>query len=285
MRKKTTSIPVNNFGGTLNAGIVIEKICFEDLPDFSEWGGPERHDRHSFFLLEKGTVTMEIDFQQYKIKSPSVIYMHPDQVHRIIAFEQVTVNSWAINDEQLHPPYLDLLKDITPAKPLLLNKETFSIISEAVSLCIKFSERKNEKLYHPLLKDSCNTLVALVASQYLGQSKPTDKLSRFEMVAKAFREMLEGHYTAIKRPAAYAQKLNISTPYLNECVKNATGYSVSCHIQQRVILEAKRLLYHSGKSVKEIATELGYDDYPYFSRLFTKVTGTTAVAFRNKNFD
>ena len=89
----------------------------------------------------------------------------------------------------------------------------------------------------------------------------------------------------MKSPSEYADKLNLSTAYLNECVKNTTGYSVSYHIQQRVILEAKRLLYYSDKSVKEIAAELGYDDYPYFSRLFTKIAGITALAFRNKNLD
>ena len=48
---------------------------------------------------------------------------------------------------------------------------------------------------------------------------------------------------------------------------------------------AKRLLYHTDKSVKEIAFELGYDDYPYFSRLFTKSTGMSALTFRNKRHD
>ena len=57
------------------------------------------------------------------------------------------------------------------------------------------------------------------------------------------------------------------------------------HIQQRIILEAKRLLYHSGKSVKEIATEFGYDDYPYFSRLFSKVAGMNALTLRGKNLE
>ncbi|WP_231577446.1 helix-turn-helix domain-containing protein [Sphingobacterium sp. IITKGP-BTPF85] len=80
-------------------------------------------------------------------------------------------------------------------------------------------------------------------------------------------------------------RLNISTPYLNECVKDVTGYPVSYHIQQRIILEAKRLLYHSDKSVKEIADALGFEDYPYFSRLFSKVTGMSALSFRNKNRD
>lgn len=285
MRKKATSIPVNRFDGEFNAGVFIEKIAFKDLPSFEELEQPERHDRHSFFLLENGTVTLEIDFKKYKIKSPSVIYMHPNQVHRILAFENVTVSSLGINNENLNPEYLKLLEEITPAKPLLLNKGTFSLLSGAASLCIKFSERKHDRLYHSLLKDSCNALVALVVSLYLEQSRSTEKPSRFEIVTKAFREILEHNYTAVKRPAAYAQKLNISTPYLNECVRNTTGYSVTYHIQQRVILEAKRLLYHSDKSVKEIAFELGYDNYPYFSRLFTNISGMTPLSFRNKNLD
>lgn len=279
----------DDFGGDIS----IEKISVTDLHTLENAAETNvdnvhqshRHDRHSFFLLESGTVSIEIDFQTYEIEPSSVIYMHPDQVHRMLTFENVIVSSWAINNENLNPAYLKLLEEITPAKPLVLTAETFSIISEAVSLVIKFSERKSDKLYHSLLKDSCNALIALVISQYIAEAKPADKFSRFDTITKAFRELLEPSYTREKRPAAYSQKLNISTAYLNECVKNTTGYSVSHHIQERVVLEAKRLLYYSDKSVKEIATELGYDDYPYFSRLFTKVTGMTALAFRNKNRD
>lgn len=285
MRRKTTSIPVNYFADESNAGISIEKISVKDLVTFKEAKQAHRHDCHSFFLLANGTVSIEIDFQKYDIQSPSVIYMHPNQVHLILVFKDVTVCSLAISNENLNPEYLKLLENITPTKPLLLASDTFSIISETASLCIKFSERRNDKLYHSQLKDSCNALVALVASQYLEQSKSADKLSRFEIITKAFRETLERDYITTKKPVTYAQTLNISTPYLNECVKNTTGYSVSRHIQERIILEAKRLLYHSDKSVKEIAAQLGYDDYPYFSRLFSKGTGMTALAFRNKNLD
>ncbi|RAJ30319.1 helix-turn-helix domain-containing protein [Pedobacter cryoconitis] len=135
------------------------------------------------------------------------------------------------------------------------------------------------------MKESCNTLVTLVVSQYLSLAKTADNYSRFEVITKSFKSTLEQDFTKVKSPMAYAKSLNISTPYLNECVKTATGNSVSYHIQQRVILEAKRLLYHSNKSIKEIAGELGYDDYSYFIRLFVKITGMTPLAFRTKNFD
>lgn len=89
----------------------------------------------------------------------------------------------------------------------------------------------------------------------------------------------------MKRPAAYAELLNVSVSYLNECVQKTSGQSVSRLIRERVVLEAKRLLYHSRKSVKEIAAELGYDDYSYFTRLFVKTVGLTPLTFRDKNRD
>jgi AraC-like DNA-binding protein/mannose-6-phosphate isomerase-like protein (cupin superfamily) len=288
--RKTENIPINRMADHFDAGIAIERLYINAsdeaiLNASDEAKQSHREDRHSFFLLERGTVIVEIDFQKFEINSLSVVYMHPDQVHRILKLENVTVSVLAINNESLNPEYLKLLEGLTPAKPLVLEQETFSVISEAVSLCIKFSKRKNDKLYHSLLKDSCNALVALVTSQYLAFTKSTDKLTRFKLIANTFKSELESNFISVKTPTAYAQKLNISTPYLNECVKNATGYPVSYHIQQRIILEAKRLLYHSDKSVKEISSELGYDDYPYFSKLFTKATGTTPLTFRNKNLE
>lgn len=285
MPKKVTSIPVTQFGDEHDGGISIERISIQDLRTFEGSEQSHRHDRHSFFLVEAGTIQMEIDFQKYSIKPQSIVYMHPNQVHRILKFNTITVTSLALNNENLNPEYLELLENITPVQPLVLDKETFSSISETASLCLKFSKWKNGKLYNSLLKDSCNALVALMISLYLEQAKSSDKLSRFELVSKTFRELLERNYTTAKRPADYAGKLNISTPYLNECVKNATGHPVSYHIQQRIILEAKRLLHHSDQSVKEIAAALGYDDYPYFLRLFSKVAGMTPSSFRTKNLD
>jgi len=285
MPKKIQTIPVNSMAEKFGAGIAIGRATIKDAQTFEEAERTHRDDYHLFCLLEEGTIPFEIDFQKHNIQPFSVMYIHPNQVHRMVAFENITLSFLAISNENLNPEYLKLLEDIAPAKPLILKNETFAIISEAIALCIKLSERKHEKLHHALLKDSCNTVVALIASQYLEESNSTDMLSRFEIITKSFKILLERNFIIFKKPTDYAKILNISTPYLNECVKNTTGHSVSHHIQLRIILEAKRWLYHSDKSVKEIAADLGYEEYNYFSRLFTKITGMTALTFRNKNHD
>jgi AraC family transcriptional regulator, transcriptional activator of pobA len=206
-------------------------------------------------------------------------------VHLMTKVENAGLYLVAVSNENLDPRYLKLLEEMVPVSPLSLKATEFSIIAQAVQLSINIFERKDDRLYSSILKDSCNALVGLLVSKYLEQSEPAAGLSRFEIVTKQFRQALEVNFLKYKRPSDYANLLNISAPYLNECVKTVTGLPVSYHIQQRVILEAKRMLYHSDKSVKEISAELGFEDYPYFSRLFTKVTGMTALTFRNKNLD
>ncbi len=265
--------------------ISIKKSDFNSAQQYEEATHSHRDEGHIFHVLEKGTVHIEIDFQKYIIKAPSVVYMHPNQVHRILDFENINVCSLAIKNENLNSDYLKILEEIAPAKPLKLTTENYLIVTKILSLCLNFSIQKSNKLHFPLLKDSCNTLVAFLTSQLLNQNKSEENPSRFQIVAKAFKQLLEKNYCTNKRPSEYAIKLNISTPYLNECIKNTTGFSASRHIQDRIILEAKRLLYHTNKSIKEIAFELGYIDYPYFTRLFTKATGMSALSFRNKKHD
>lgn len=65
-------------------------------------------------------------------------------------------------------------------------------------------------------------------------------------------------YKEMKKPSDYADALKISTPYLNQAVKAFSGFTISYWIQKMVMTEAKRLLYYTDLSVKEISYELGY---------------------------
>jgi AraC family transcriptional activator of pobA len=50
-------------------------------------------------------------------------------------------------------------------------------------------------------------------------------------------------------------------------------------ITNRLILEAKRRMYYSESSIKELAYDLGFNDPEYFSRLFKRVTGKSISMF------
>ncbi|NGF56960.1 AraC family transcriptional regulator [Parapedobacter sp. SGR-10] len=276
-------IPVRTLPKEFGNGIAVAKVSSESFLENEETMQAHRHDYHFFVLQKKGTTLTEIDFEQYLIDKPTIVYQSPIQVHRALKVEHVEIYMLIITNENIHANYLNILQSITPLKPLCIDSEDLDIVQKSYSLCEEFYGRTKDKLYFSLLKDSSNALIALLISLYLKQIKAAESLSRFERINKAFLLLLEQRFHILKRPGEYAAQLNISVSYLNECVKNVTGFSVSYHIQQRVVLEAKRLLYHSDKSVKEIALELGYEDYPYFSRLFAKVCGMNARLFRTKN--
>ncbi len=284
MSSPSRSIPLNTFPDTHSPGIIFVETSVKDL-EIDKIREAHRDDYHIFFMLKAGHGIFETDFQQYEINAQSVMYIQPFQVHRVISIDDGTFNTLLISSENVNPEYLKLLKEIAPVGPLMLDPKIFSITSEIGEICKKLYQRKDEKLYHSTLKDTCNSLIGFIISQFLVQAHQTDQPTRHEIIAKDFKLLLDQDFLTAKSPSQYAGKMNISTAYLNECLKKSTGQTVSYHIHQRVILEAKRLLFHSNRSVKEIATDLGYDDYPYFSRLFTKVAGITALAFRNKNLE
>ena len=74
--------------------------------------------------------------------------------------------------------------------------------------------------------------------------------------------------------------MNISPVYLNEIVKDITGQSSGQYIKNEIVLLAKRELFHTSDSIKEIAYRLGFTDSAYFTRLFTDVAGVSPGKFR-----
>jgi AraC-like DNA-binding protein len=69
---------------------------------------------------------------------------------------------------------------------------------------------------------------------------------------------------------------------LSNLFKNTTKIITLQIIQDRTILEARRLLRYSDKSIKEIAYEIGYEDIQSFSRFFKKIEGVSPSDFKRQ---
>lgn len=82
--------------------------------------------------------------------------------------------------------------------------------------------------------------------------------------------------------AYYARLLCVSPSHLNALVKRNLGIGAKRHIQDRVFLEAKRMLLHSDSRVEEIASLLGFGNPAYFTRAFHRNFRVTPIAFRKK---
>jgi AraC-like DNA-binding protein len=79
-----------------------------------------------------------------------------------------------------------------------------------------------------------------------------------------------------------ASQLNLSPKYLSDLLKQETGKTALELIHLYVISEAKNLLVAGDRSISEIAYHLGFENPPYFSRLFKKEVGISPKEFQNQ---
>jgi len=112
----------------------------------------------------------------------------------------------------------------------------------------------------------------------------TVKISGSELdVFRDFSRHLEIHFRKKHNVSDYAELLHIAPKTLTHKFKSLRLDSPNQFIINRILLEAKRLLFYTDKPVKEIAYNLGYEDPAYFNRLFTQKTGSTPSNFK-KNY-
>jgi AraC-like DNA-binding protein len=112
----------------------------------------------------------------------------------------------------------------------------------------------------------------------LQKEKNSEKLNQLLL----FRKYIEESYTKMRRVKEYCKNRGLSEKQLSRLVRQLTDKSPKQLMDERLILEAKRLLSHSGMSVKEISFSLGFEEPTNFNKYFKKHEKITPLQFRSK---
>jgi AraC-like DNA-binding protein len=99
---------------------------------------------------------------------------------------------------------------------------------------------------------------------------------------EAFRQAVEDDFAHTHRVEDYARQLGYSVRTLTRASHVATGYGAKRVIQERVLLEAKRLLAHTELTSTAIAGRVGMPDPAAFGKFFRRQTGETPATFRDR---
>ncbi|GGQ35709.1 helix-turn-helix domain-containing protein [Streptosporangium pseudovulgare] len=94
-----------------------------------------------------------------------------------------------------------------------------------------------------------------------------------------FADALELHFRELHRAADYAELLGCSVRTLSRAARDATGKGVRDLIDERRLLEARRLLGSARWDARSVAAHLGFTDPANFGRFFRDRTGITPAAF------
>lgn len=109
-----------------------------------------------------------------------------------------------------------------------------------------------------------------------------DKSERKRSVLRRFARLIESHYREHLALAEYAQRLGVSTTYLNCLCREFHGTSALGVLHQRLLLEAKRSLQYTSMTITQVSDYLGFSDVTYFSRFFRKRGGMAPKEFKMK---
>lgn len=248
---------------------------------------PHRHDHYTCFFVESGHMDFNIDFQDINICPSSLLLSFPGQVHYV--GEADGLAGWLVAfdgkfvDESARAVIERSFSRIALVHLDNIEKEWFRNIFKLLYSALE--EKKSETFHHQLIQNLLNAFFYKVVNIFQQQEdkRIEEYTSRSVDIVKTFNQLVREHYIELKKPAEFASKMNITVSYLNDTIKAVTGFSSTYFIQQEIFREAQRLLFYTSKSIKEIAFQLGYEDYKYFIRLFTKIVGTSPSNFRNSH--
>jgi AraC family transcriptional activator of pobA len=245
-----------------------------------------RHDFYVLVLFTNGTGLHKIDFDVFDIKKGTLFLMQPGQIHLwelssdidgYIVFFSKEIYNLHFRDKKIEEY---LFFQSSKNKPeLVLNIDEMKQIQPYFELMV--NENQEDQLQK---KDKMLNLLDCILVEILRiYNIESDHLtSTYNHKLKEFEILLEQFYKTEKSPSFYADKMAITLKHLNRICKNILNITITELITRRVILESKRIMVDKNRNIAQIADELGYSNYSYFSKLFKKNVGMTPTEFINQ---
>lgn len=243
---------------------------------------PHKHDFYHLLFVTSGKGWHEIDFERYPIAPRQVFVMKPGQVHSwrfagsargiVIEFTPESLEASRLKNHGFVAKLAALPDRLVPAAT-----EWRILESLCESMRDEFKDRRqNSEL---CLRDYLSIL--LIHLFRAGKIRKDATKEKREDAIELFADLVEQNFMKEHRVEFYAEKLGISAKALTMRASRTLGRSARTVIQDRCLLEAKRLLAYSDLSVAQISYELGFDDPNYFSRLFRKRARSSPLEFRS----
>ena len=277
---KCGQIPIHCHDQLTDNGIHTKMVTPADISN-QPVDYAHRDNYYIFGIVIEGRLTCDIDFKECNLRSGDIHFIRPGQVHRFVYSE--AFYGWMLMAESsfVDNAYKYIFDEVS-VKGIPANISAAE--SEELKSLFRIIHGRNGKgMDNLVLRNLVSAFIGLFAEKFQKVCVETPESSRRQLeIVLLLNSQLETELANSHSPSYYADKLHISPVYLNEVVKNVTGLSVGSYIRNEIVLRAKRLLYHTDMTIKEIASSLGFEDNAYFTRLFTNATGRSPVKFRQK---
>ncbi|HEY6435742.1 MAG TPA: helix-turn-helix domain-containing protein [Ignavibacteriaceae bacterium] len=258
-----------------NGNLAFKLFSFEDNGHFDQL---QRNNFFSLIWVTEGSGKVNADFAEYDFGANSLFAFAPYQPY--LFSETRSIKGIAI---YFHPEFFCIHKHDkeVACNGVLYNnvyQPPFVKVDENAAATLKMLssqieiEMQNPALAQYELLVSYLKIFLITASRLKTQQQPeaaeAANSNKEPFILQKLKDAIEENYKTKHAPADYAEMLYITPKALAKMAKTHFNKTLSSIINERIIIEAKRELYMTDKTIKEIAWELGYEDEYYFSRFF-----------------
>jgi AraC family transcriptional regulator, transcriptional activator of pobA len=269
-----------------NGNLAFKFLPFENGSHFDH---VQRNNYYSLIWVTEGKGIAKVDMAEYDFERTMLFAFSPYQP---FMFSAKQIKGVALH---FHPDFFCIHKHQAEVacNGILFNniyQPPFTIVDEASALelvgliaQIKTEMTRNALAQYEILV-SYLKIFLITASRLKAHQQPEAAAALADVkepfILQHLKDAIEKDFRKKHSPSEYAEALNISAKALAKITKSYFNKTLSELISERIVIEAKRELYLTGKTVKEIAYELGYEDEHYFSRFFKTNADVSPQVYR-----
>lgn len=249
---------------------------------------PHRVGFYVILFIESGSGIHFVDFNPVELKPDTVLFLHKDIVQQFGRASNLQGKAILFTDTFFSGTEQDMkFLGSTLLFNSLIEVTQFQDTDEAKFFIAIFNEMKEElknakdASQKQILKNLLHNLLLL--SERKIKNNQFNSLSSIELdYVILFKNYLENNFSQKRNVSFYTEKILLTEKRLNQATKKILGKTPKEIIDDRILLEAKRLLVNSSINIKEIAFALGFEEPTYFAQYFKKHTLITPAEFREK---
>ncbi len=251
---------------------------------------PHRTGFYHVLWFQEGHPTHLVDFEPVSMEPNSVLFLNKDMVHSFDSHAIFDGIAILFTDSFFCKTDFDskflgnsiLFNDLYAVSQIRLKNES-SLFYRLVDLMKEELKIERDACQPEILQNLLHNFLLLSERERRKQDFIEVKKGADLDYVMLFKGLLEHHYRNWKQVGIYAKKLHVTGKRLNQATSKIWGKSPKQIIDERVMLEAKRLLAYTNESVKEIGFSLGFDEPTNFIKFFRKHSQLTPVEFRENH--
>jgi AraC-like DNA-binding protein len=271
----------------------IESLCLSELlkrVSPSHFASPQRPGFHLLMLFTAGSGDHFLDFRRVRCKAGTLIHARPGQVQQFVLGEKLEADILLFTSEFILPAFSaadggafgTLIDDIVPEDVTDLRPDALESVGSVMSAIKRgYDQTDGSKLSAITLQHLLYAMLLTIAGHYVKCDAPSIRDSHSRTFQK-FRRAVDANFAQTRSVEDYAEAIGCSAKSLRRACIMACGSTPKAIIEQRLILEAKRLLAHTGLTVEAVAAEVGFSEPTNFVKFFRRHGGMRPLDFRVK---